>query len=48
VKDGKAVVTATFAKPGAYVLRALATDGQLTTPQDLKVTVNASPSSRQP
>ena len=48
VKDGKAVVTATFTKPGTYVLRGLATDGQLTTPQDLKVTVNGSPSSRQP
>jgi len=48
VNGGKAVVTATFTKPGAYVLRGLATDGQLTTQQDLKVTVNGSPSSRQP
>jgi hypothetical protein len=46
VKDSKSVVTATFSKPGAYVLRGLASDGQLTTPQDLRVTVNGSPTSR--
>lgn len=47
VKDGKAVVTATFAKAGEYVLRARANDGALTTEQDLKVTVTDSRSSSQ-
>ena len=41
VKDGKATVTATFTKPGEYVLRARATDGELTTEQDLKLSVTA-------
>jgi len=31
--------TATFSAPGAYWLRAIATDGTLETPYDLKVTV---------
>jgi hypothetical protein len=39
-KDGKADVMATFAKPGEYVLRGKATDGQLSTQKELKVTVN--------
>jgi hypothetical protein len=48
VKDGKAVVTATFTQPGSYVLRARATDGMLTSQQDIRLTVNgtASPSQR--
>jgi hypothetical protein len=45
VKDGKAVTTATFVKPGEYVLRARASDGPATTDQDLKVTVTGQPSS---
>jgi hypothetical protein len=39
VKDGKAVVTATFAKPGTYVLRGRAFDGQLADEKDITVTV---------
>ena len=35
--------TATFNAPGAYWLRAIATDGTLETPYDLKVTVIANP-----
>ncbi len=38
-KDGKAVTTATFTKPGEYVLRARVTDTLKTTSQDVKVTV---------
>lgn len=45
VKDGKAVVTATFTKPGTYVLRARANDGELTDEKDVSVTVNG-PSQR--
>jgi hypothetical protein len=37
--SGSAAVTATFSKPGEYVLRARATDGAATTVQDLKVVV---------
>ena len=43
VKDGKVVVTATFTKPGAYVLRGRASDGQLSDEKDVNVTVNGSP-----
>jgi hypothetical protein len=39
VKDGKAVVTATFTKPGEYVVRASANDTAMTTTRDIKVTV---------
>ena len=45
VKDGKAVATAMFTKPGAYVLRARANDGELTDEKDVTVTVNG-PSQR--
>jgi hypothetical protein len=37
--SGAAAVTATFSKPGDYVLRARATDGGATTIQDIKVAV---------
>jgi len=39
VADGKAVVTARFAEPGTYLLRATANDGALSTKADLTVTV---------
>jgi hypothetical protein len=39
VKDGKAVVTATFAKPGTYILRARANDGGLSAYQTVTVVV---------
>jgi hypothetical protein len=39
VVDGKTTVTATFAAPGTYVLRASANDGALTTKADVTVTV---------
>jgi hypothetical protein len=45
VKDGKAVATAIFTKPGTYVLRARTSDGELTDQKDVNVTVNG-PSSR--
>jgi len=38
-KDGKAVVTATFTKPGEYVLRARASDTKLSAEQDVRVIV---------
>jgi hypothetical protein len=38
--DGKYVVTATFAEPGTYVLRARADDGALTSDEDVTVTVS--------
>ena len=38
-KDGKTVTTATFTKPGEYVLRAIATDTLKSSSQDVKVTV---------
>src|SRR5581483_7064374 len=38
--EGKAAFTATFNKPGEYVLRARATDGAASTMQDIKITVN--------
>jgi len=37
--SGSAAVTATFSKPGEYVLRARATDGAATTIKDIKVVV---------
>ena len=39
VKDGKAIVTATFPKPGTYWLRGRAFDGQLADEKDITVTV---------
>lgn len=39
-KDGKAVTTATFTKPGEYVLRATATDTLKNSRRDVKVIVN--------
>jgi hypothetical protein len=39
VKDGKADVTATFTKPGTYVLRGRAFDGQYADEKDVTVTV---------
>jgi hypothetical protein len=41
--EGKAVVTATFAKPGDYILRARVTDGASSTMRDIKVVVTAPP-----
>jgi hypothetical protein len=38
--DGKYTVTATFAAPGTYVLRARADDGALTSDEDVTVTVS--------
>jgi hypothetical protein len=40
VADGKVSVTATFAQPGTYTLRALASDGLLRTPADVTVVVD--------
>ena len=40
VKDAKAVATATFTKPGTYVLRARANDGELTDEKEFTVVVN--------
>ncbi|PYR37344.1 MAG: hypothetical protein DMF89_19445 [Acidobacteria bacterium] len=37
--EGKAVVTATFTKPGDYILRARVTDGAASTMRDIKVVV---------
>ena len=42
VKDGKAVTTATFTKPGTYVFRARANDGELVDEKEVSVTVNES------
>ena len=39
-QDGNAPMTATFTKPGEYLLRVRASDGRLTTVQDITVTVN--------
>ena len=40
VKDQKAVVKATFTKPGTYLLRAVADDGELHVNKEVTVTVN--------
>jgi hypothetical protein len=40
VKDGKAVSTATFTRPGTYVLRAIANDGELNDQKDVTLTVS--------
>jgi hypothetical protein len=39
VKDGQAATTATFKAPGVYVLRAVASDSEASTPYDVKVVV---------
>lgn len=44
VAEGKATVTARFAQPGAYVLRATANDGALSTKTDVTVTVTGTSS----
>jgi hypothetical protein len=41
VTDGKAVTNAHFPKPGTYVLRATANDGELSTTSDITLTVVA-------
>jgi hypothetical protein len=46
-KDAKATVTATFDKPGTYVLRATANDGELKVEKDVTVTVTGSRTSQQ-
>jgi hypothetical protein len=40
IVDGKALTTASFSVPGAYTLRGFATDGAVSTPADVTVTVN--------
>jgi hypothetical protein len=40
VKEGKAVATATFTKPGTYLLRARANDGELVDEKEVSITVN--------
>ena len=40
VKDGKAVATAKFTKPGTYIMRARANDGELTDQKEFTVTVS--------
>ena len=40
VVDGKASTTATFSRPGEYVIRAYADDGAVTVPADIAVTVS--------
>jgi hypothetical protein len=44
VVGGKASITARFAQPGTYVLRATATDGALSTKTDVTVTVTGTSS----
>lgn len=46
VKDGKAVVTATFTTPGTYVLRGTANDGERQVSKDINVKVSG-PTGRQ-
>jgi len=41
VKDGKAVGAAKFTKPGTYIMRARANDGELTDQKEFTVTVSA-------
>ena len=48
IVDGRAVTTASFSKPGTYVLRAVADDMVLTTPVDVTVTVIPPASTRRP
>jgi len=44
VSNGRAIVSARFAEPGTYVLRATADDGELTTSTDVTITVQSGPS----
>jgi hypothetical protein len=44
VKDGKSAVTATFSKPGTYVIRGFASDSLLRTPADITVVVDGATS----
>jgi hypothetical protein len=44
VAEGKAAITARFAQPGTYVLRATANDGALSTKSDITVTVTGTSS----
>jgi len=46
-KDAKVTTTATFEKPGTYVLRATANDGELKVEKDITVTVTGSRNSQQ-
>lgn len=46
VKNGKALATATFTKPGTYVLRGSANDGELHVEKDVTVTVDGPQSTR--
>src|SRR5262249_49562990 len=46
-KDAKATVTATFDKPGTYVLRATANDGELKVEKDVTITVTGARNSQQ-
>ena len=46
-KDGKPTATVTFDKPGTYVLRATANDGELKVEKDVTVTVTGSRNSQQ-
>jgi len=45
-KEAKAPVTATFSKPGTYVLRATANDGELHVEKDVTITVRDAQASR--
>jgi len=47
VAEGKATVTARFQQPGIYVLRAIASDGSLSTRTDVIVSVSGGASTRQ-
>jgi hypothetical protein len=44
VKDGKALATATFRKPGTYLLRGSANDGELHVEKTVSITVDGLPS----
>lgn len=48
VQNGTAVVTATFTKPGAYVLRARATDTMFSAIEDVHVTADPAPAAGLP
>lgn len=45
-KEGKPTVSATFSKPGTYVLRATANDGELHVEKDVTITVKGSQTSQ--
>jgi hypothetical protein len=46
VKNGKALATATFTRPGTYVLRGSANDGELHVEKNVTITVEGLPSTR--